>query len=118
MIETFTRWKLGPDDLANLTPVKARDLVTRCLLEAQRETFAQNEQRLGHRAEDKDLVNIVEGMVRLAFREGKQDYDNPTRQGLMQVVETLGRKSAGWGTPAEIIEYHKQQIGRVLQNLK
>jgi hypothetical protein len=117
MSQTYTRWNLSPSDLLNLTPVKARDLVTRCLLEAQRETFALNEQRLGHKTEDANLQSIVEGAVRLAFRESQQDYNNPTPEGLMKVVQLLAMKSSGWGTPPEIIEHHKQQIMRVLQAL-
>ena len=67
----------------NLTPAKARDLITRCLVKAQKETFAQNEQLLGRVPGDNELQTIAEGTVRLAFRETKEDYDNPTRQGLM-----------------------------------
>ena len=118
MSQTYKRWTISATDLVNLTPIKARDLVTRCLLEAQRETFAQNEQRLGHKPEDDNLRNIVEGMVRLAFRETQQDYARPTAEGLVKVVELLARKSSNWGTPPEIIEYHKKQIGQVLQSLR
>jgi hypothetical protein len=117
MIQSYTRWAPSFGDLVNLTPTKARDLVTRCLLEAQKETFAQNEQRLGRNTDDRDLIAIVEGAVRLAFREARQDYDNPTREGLVKVVEVLARKSNSWGTPSDIIEHHKQQITRVLQHL-
>lgn len=117
MTQSYTRWNLAPADLANLTPTKARDLVTRCLLEAQKETFAQNEQRLGHKPADAELRSIVEGAVRLAFRECQEDFDHPTHAGLMKVVHVLAKKSGSWGTPPEIIEHHKQQIARVLQSL-
>ena len=117
MNQRHTRWNLEPTDLVNVTPAKARDLITRCLLEAQRETFVHSEERLGHRPGDDDLQTIVEGAVRLAFREAQQDYDNPTREGLVSVVGVLARKSASWGTPPEIIEHHKRQIARVLQCL-
>src|SRR6266567_6196113 len=115
MNQIYTRWTVEAADLVNLTPAKARDLITRCLLEAQKETFTQNEQRLGHKLGDGDLQTIVEGAVRLAFRETREDYDNPTPEGLMKVVEVLARKSSSWGTPPEVIEHHKQQIARVLQ---
>ena len=117
MSQTCTRWTMAPSDLLDLTPIKARDLVTRCLLEAQRETFAQNEQRLGHQAEDDHLRFVVEGAVRLAFRETGQNYNHPTAEGLTKVVQLLATKSSRWGTPPEIIEHHKQQISRVLQTL-
>ena len=117
MSQTYTRWTMEPADLVGLTPLKARDLVTRCLLEAQRETFALNEQRLGHKAEDEHLRFVVQGAVRLAFRETGQDYNHPTLESLMKVVQLLATKSSRWGTPPEIIEHHKQQISRVLQTL-
>lgn len=117
MNQTYNRWRVQAADLVSLTPEKARDLITRCLLEAQKETFARNEQVLGHMPGDRELQSIVEGTVRLAFRETKQDYDNPTRQSLMKVVEVLARKLSSWGTPAEIIEHHKEQIARVLRSL-
>jgi|SRR5208282_3149526 len=114
---TYKRWNVQPTDLVGLTPEKARDLITRCLLEAQKETFAENEQMLGHMPGEGELQTIVEGAVRLAFRETNQDYDNPTPQGLMKVVEVLARKSSSWGTPAAIIEHHKKQIAQVLRCL-
>lgn len=117
MNQTCVRWNLQPSDLSELTPAKARDLITRCLLEAQTETFAQNERTLGHQAQGQDIRVIVEGAVRLAFREAKEDYENPSVAGLIRVVQVLARKSNSWGTPPEIIEHHKRQIGRVLECL-
>ena len=117
MKQTYVRWTLESVDLIDLTPAKARDLITRCLLEAHKETFAQNEQRLAHNSTEADIHVIVEGAVRLAFREASEDYENPSATGLMKVVEVLARKSASSGTPSEVIEHHKRQIDRVLQHL-
>lgn len=117
MKQTYARWTLESADLVDLTATKARDLVTRCLLEAHKETFAQNEQTLGHHSADTDLRVLVEGAVRLAFREAKEDYENPSATSLVKVVQILGRKSRKWGTPLDVIEHHKRQIARVLQCL-
>lgn len=115
--QTYSRWTLKSADLVDLTPIKARDLVKRCLLEAQKETFAQNERKSAHNSADADLHVIVEGAVRLAFREANEDYENPSATGLMKAVEVLARKSRSWGTPLEVIEHHKREIARVLQHL-
>ena len=117
MRPTYVRWTLASADLVDLTPAKARDLITRCLLEAHKKTFAQNEQMLGHNSAETDLHALVEGAVRLAFREAKEDYESPSATGLMKVVQILARKSTNWGTPLEITEHHKRQITRVLQHL-
>ncbi|MFZ0735218.1 MAG: hypothetical protein WAM79_23070 [Candidatus Sulfotelmatobacter sp.] len=55
--------------------------------------------------------------MRLAFREAEEDYDHPSVDGLMKVVQVLARKSATWGTPPEIIAHHKREIARVLDCL-
>ena len=111
------RWTVQATDLTHLTAVKARDLIIKCLLEAQRENFAQNEQVLGHTPGEPELRAIVEGTIRLAFREIDQDYDNPSRESLMKVVGVIVRKSRTWGTPSEIIDHHKRQIARVMHCL-
>ena len=115
MKQTYVRWTLQSADLIDLTPIKARDVLKRCLLEAHKEMFAQNEQMLAHNSADADLQVIVEGALRLAFREANEDYENPSAIGLMKVVQVLARKSMTSGTPVEVIEHHKRQIARVLQ---
>ncbi|MEW6757875.1 MAG: hypothetical protein AB1347_06615 [Acidobacteriota bacterium] len=111
------KWVVPATDLVDLTPEKARELIVRCFLEAQKETFARARERLGQIPTEAALLANVEGAVRLAFRESGGDFDRPTAQSLEKVVEVLARKAGSWGTPEDVIHHHKGQIGRVLSVL-
>lgn len=117
-MEAAKKWFLPADALNDLTAVKARDLIVRCFLEAQKETIVAAGHNLGQQPTGEDLQNSVVGAVRLAFREIHGDYDEPTKNTLMQVVGVLARKSSTWGTPPDIIAHHKTQIERVLAALR
>jgi len=116
-VTTKVRWVLCPDDLLDMTPIKARDLIVKCFYEAQKETIGAAGRKIGQAQNDADLRNTVIGAVRLAFREAAADFDDPTKGGLMAAVQILARKSQQWGTPPDIVEHHKGQIERVLQIL-
>ncbi len=101
--ERFHRWCLKEEDLKDLNAVKARDLIINCFYETQKETFARSKQSLGLHAGEDQLQSSVLSAIRLAFKEAG---------------EVLGRKSKAWGTPQDIIEYHRDQIARVISELK
>ncbi|MFH1414482.1 MAG: hypothetical protein ABIH89_00125 [Elusimicrobiota bacterium] len=66
---------------------------------------------------DDDLLKNVRGMVRMGFNEAGEDYDNPTKEGIIKVLQYLGRASASWGTPEEIIEHHKKELKKIITAL-
>ncbi len=115
--ERFQRWHLKEDDLVDLTPSKARDLIVKCFFEAQKETFARAKQDLGI-GKDKELMTSVVGSIKLAFKGVGEDFDNPTRASLLKVVDWLAKKAASWGTPPDIINYHKSQIQKIIGMLR
>lgn len=115
--QDFRRWKLSSHDLENVTPLKGRDLITKCLLEAQKETFARAKERLGKSTEEAEIEKSVIGTIRMTFKEAKSDYDHPTKEDLQKAVELLAHHSASWGTPVDIIEFHQGQIMQVLEKL-
>ncbi|MDA8431453.1 MAG: hypothetical protein M0Z60_00655 [Nitrospiraceae bacterium] len=116
--ERFRRWSLEKSDLDDLTPEKARDLIIKCFFEAQKETFARTRQGLGISFNDGDLRATVEGSIKLAFKTVGEDISKPSKAGLMRVVESLSKKAASWGTPQDIIDYHKSQIAKIIDILK
>ncbi len=117
MVE-FKRWKVNEEDLANLTPAKARDLIIKCFFEAQAETISRAKQDLGKTASLDEVMKSVESIIRLTFKEVGCNFENPSKMELGKVVETLAKKADAWGTPPDIIEHHKGQIMNILKVLK
>jgi hypothetical protein len=105
-------------DLADMTPIKARDLIVQCFQEAQKEHLAAASELIHQPHDQTDLRNMVIGAVRMAFKETGGDFDQPTKATLMKVVEVLARKSEQRQTPKEIIAHHKGEIERVLRALE
>jgi hypothetical protein len=108
---------LSVQDLENLTPAGARDLVVRCFHDAQKETLQRAASTLGAVPGEDALRRTVEGAVRLAFRAVQADFDAPTKPALEGVVSALAAKAAAMGTPQDIIEHHRAQLGRIFAAL-
>ena len=100
-----------------MTPEKARDLVVRCFIEAQKETFQHARERLGSSTDAQSIQQSMTASVRMVFTELGFDFDRPTPEALGKVVERLARSAMSWGTPPEIIDHHKKQIEMVLGRL-
>jgi hypothetical protein len=111
------RQQLSTEDLTNLTPAGARDIVVRCFFNAQRETFERAASQMGRAPEEAELRKTVEGAVRLAFRSVAADFDYPTKGTLLKAVQRLSEKAAAMGTPADIIEHHRCELGKVFEAL-
>ncbi len=114
----YKRWHVTQDDLKEMSPAKARDLIVKCFFEAQKETFARASEHLGQKQNDDQLMGTVRSAVRLAFKEAEQNYDAPTKAGLGSVVARLASKASTWGTPGDIVAHHKAQIEKVLALLR
>lgn len=114
----FKRWSVKESDLADMTPVKARDLLIECFYNAQKETFLRARKQLGVVSSDEDIYASVVAGVRKAFIEVDGDFDRPTKAVLSKVLEILVKKSISWETPKEIIEHHKSEIKKILEKLK
>ncbi|MBU1087553.1 MAG: hypothetical protein KKD05_08590 [Candidatus Omnitrophica bacterium] len=111
------RWYLQGEDLKDLNPQKARDLIIKCFFEAQKETFKRAKQKFGKSSDDTDVSQRIISVVKLTFQQINADFDQPTKESLLKVIERLAAMSASWGTPEDIIEHHKKQIQRVLSQL-
>ncbi|MHB8882404.1 MAG: hypothetical protein ACYC69_12955 [Thermodesulfovibrionales bacterium] len=110
----FSRWMLKDSDLKDLDAVKARDLIVKCFFEAQKETFARAKKDFGGSAEEADIMANVLTMVKMVFRDTGGDFENPDKKSIMAAIESLARKASAWGTPADIIDFHKSQIMRII----
>ena len=113
----FHRWECDPESLGAMTPAKVRDLMVKCFLEAQKETCHRTKQANGADTEEEIHRTVVAG-IRGPFKLVEGDYEVPSRETLMKVVESLARKAKLWGIPPDIIEYHKRCMDRVFAMLK
>ena len=116
--ERFHRWSLQDKDLENLTPYKARDIMVTCFIEAQKETFARSKKDLGISSDDRQLRESITTAIKLVFKEVGGDFERPEKEKLIKAMEVLWRRAASWGTPQDIIEYHKGQMQKVVGLLK
>ena len=116
--ERFHRWSLQDKDLEGLTPSKARDIMLTCFIEAQKETFARSKKDLGIGSDDRQLRESITTAIKMVFKEIGGDYEKPSKESLIRAMEVLGRRAASWGTPQDIIEYHKVQMQKVVGLLK
>jgi hypothetical protein len=54
----YVRWSIDPKDLAGIDPLKARELITTCFTEAQKETLARIKEKLGATAGDEGYARV------------------------------------------------------------
>jgi len=116
--ERFHRWECCEDDFKDMNPAKARDLIVKCFFEAQKETYHRTKQAIGVSDTEEEIHKTVVAGIRGTFKEIGGDYEQPTKETLMKVVEGLAKKAKLWGTPSDIIEYHKQCMDKVFGVLK
>lgn len=113
---THKRWSLRPRDLVGINPVKARNLISECFFESEKDVYAQANLH-GRKPTEAEIRRLVEGTVRRAFDEAGFDYARPDKRALQAVVNVLMRKAASWKTPPELIAHHREEIGRILAHL-
>ncbi len=120
METNFSRWDCKEEcERKDMTPIMARDLIIKCFFEAQKEMFARAKKNLFDKeSTDEQLQKSVESAIKLTFKEVGGSFENPTKMQLGMAVQALARKAATWGTPDDIIEYHKAQITSILGSLK
>lgn len=111
------RWVVSEAELIDIDLVKARELVVKCFMTAQKETFAQTKQQMGLPGDEKSLERSVMGAVRVAFKRAGGDFDHPTKESISGACQSLAATACAWGTPADIVDHHQLQIKKVLSRL-
>lgn len=115
--QQYQKWTVSNSDLTDMNPIKARDLIIQCFYEAQRETLVRVKKRLGSPSDDANVMKSIEKIIKATFNEVGVDFQQPDKQGLMKVIESLAKKSSTVSTPLDIIEYHKGQVMKILNLL-
>ena len=104
-------------DLFDLDELKARDLIVKCFLHAQYQTFERAKKRLGSPTDFKNIQKSITAVVKMAFKKSGHDFDKPTKGALIVVVEMLTEEAAVMGTPSDIISHHKNEMMKVVDRL-
>lgn len=117
MQAVYDRWFCSHSDLEGLDALRARDLIVECFFQAQHEAMMRSLESQGLHADVTMIRKAAEGAVRLAFKRTGGDFKRPCRDSLVRAVESLAGSAKTRGTPADIIEHHKEQIGMVLAGL-
>lgn len=108
-------WSLPVEDLQSPTPLRVRDLIVECFVQAQQDTFARGAVHLGRaHPSDADLRSAAASTVRSAFREVGANWDQPSPRELTLVVKALSVRAAEWGTSADVVRHHIGEIARLI----
>jgi hypothetical protein len=114
---TYHRWEVSEKELSGMDVVKARDLIIKCFFEAQKESIARGKKALDKEVTDASIMESVRTTVQMAFDETGGSFNKPDLGSLNKVVELLAKKAKAWGTPNDVIEHHKIQMGKIFQKL-
>ena len=66
---------------------------------------------------DEETKQSVVAAVKIAFKRTNGNYDNPTKEELIKIVEFLGNQALVMSTPIKVIKHHKEEIMKVLGHL-
>ena len=112
------QWKPEyPPEGTPLTPHFVRDQMVRCFAAAQMDVLIKAGQRMGKSLSEEEIERKVSHLIRQAFLEAGERFEEPTRVSLLQVMEILKRKSRVVGKEQEIIEHHAAQMLQLIKAL-
>ncbi len=118
MAVKFNKWAVSESDLSGLDCNKAKDLIVKCFYEAQKESVARGKEELGFNSDDDAIKQSVNTAIQMVFEQIGADFENPDKNNLLEAVQVLAKKASSWGTPSDIIEYHKGQMGKIFSRLE
>lgn len=115
--ERFSKWNVSESQLRDCTPATVRDLIVECFYVAQGQTFRRVKEQAHAPCAEKNIIDSIAAVVRLAFSECQGDFNNPSKESLQRVIVFLSKQAATWGTPQDIIEHHLAQIQKAIDRL-
>lgn len=114
-----SRWEIDQEQLADVTPQEARQLLVECFVAAQGETLARNSDvAQAQQPDTMDVRSMAEGTIKLAFANLGYDYEEPAPIALWTVMDYLAGQSKSWGTPPDIIMHHFKEMSKVVQSIR
>lgn len=109
----------GVDTTKPITPGDVRDAIVECFFLAHKEALED----MGEYAEsllpeelEEAKRDYIKQLVRKFFQEVNGDYDKPTKESILRVLEKLKEFAAHFRKP-EVIEKHYNEIMRLVNNI-
>ena len=120
MVEKSKNIIYGVDITKKVTPVMVRDAIVQCFYEAHcnvlelaRDTFGKPSKK---RFEEMKKIHVKD-LIYDIFIKIEGDYDKPTKDDLLKVVENL-KKFASFYRKPEIINKHVNEIMQLINRIK
>jgi len=107
----------GVDLNEEITPVKVRDAIIECFIQAQQELIESMKVITGVNSEEAKKMN-VDLLIENAFEGVGGDFNNPTKESLIKVVMKLKDYAADAFRNPEIIEKHAGEIMQLINKLE
>jgi GH18 family chitinase len=109
----------GIDLSKKITPIMVRDAIFRCFTLAHKEVLNTMDEfaEWKSKEERKKFKNMeAEFVVKKAFDDVNVDYSNPTKEGLIDVLDKLAQYAANF-RKQNIIKKHYSKINKLVNKL-
>ena len=110
----------GVDLSKKITPLMVRDAIIRCFHKAHQEALDEMNRKneFGSEAEREGFERIqTDLIVRSAFEDVNADFNNPTKEDIMKVLDEIAKFASRFRKP-EIIRKHYSEIMRLVEKLE
>ena len=107
----------GVDLSREITPILVRDAIIECFTQAQHKLINFMIENIGSTQEDAKKIN-VDQIIKNAFKDVNGDYDNPTKESLINLIMKLKDYAKNAFRETEIIEKHASEIQQLIDKLK
>lgn len=106
----------GVDLSGEITPIQVRDAIIKCFFQAQEEIMGYMKKTTELKPETIEELN-VDIIIENAFEEAGGDFNNPTKETLIQVIMKLKEYAADVFRDSETIEKHAGEIKQLIDKL-
>ena len=94
----------------NITPEQVRDAIVQCFLKAHSDILKdfKSYENLSEEEFEKIKLTDVLTLIRNFFYETNGDFDKPTKESLLKVIDKLANFSKKFRSSEEVDEHHKE----------
>lgn len=97
----------GVDPEKEVTPAMVRDAIIECFIKAHSEVLEAEYDQSKTKADLEELKEMnVRTMIKEIFKQLKLDFDNPTKEGLVMVINELKKFALRFRDPSIINKRH------------